>query len=467
MLPSVPANPYYYASPVRAISDFFGRERQLWDIFESVRKRSCTSIVGERRSGKTSLLLHMLHPEVRERYIPGERNTLYVALDTEIIPRDPEGFFREMFREVKVQGPDLPIFLDESPVNEQRVRLWLDAMAGYHLVLLVDEFEGISMSESFPPRFFDFLRGLCTHYSLSLVLATRRRLSDCCPQETVTSGFHNIFKPVEVGAFVPAEVDEFIQATSAPSGIPLWEWRAEIIKMAGHYPYLLQMACYHCFNLWVERGELNMDVFPMVRRRFEHDARPYFGAVWNRYLSSEERAALALLARGEPGADPNAVWGLEEKGYLSEGQLLSEIFADYVRQQPVSDESLAFAGAPVLEIASPKGLWLDKASGNVYLGGKSLDPPLTKHQYRLLELLWDYRGRICDPYVIVQAVWGEDYPQGIDASRVIEDVDDQRIAQLITRLRKRIELEGKPWKYIITVHGRGLTLGNGEPVDDQ
>ena len=100
------------------------------------------------------------------------------------------------------------------------------------------------------------------------------------------------------------------------------------------------------------------------------------------------------------------------------------------------------------------GLHVDVDSGNVYLAGAVIDPPLPKHQFLLLRLLYENRGKICTPYMIVKAVWSEDY---------IDQVDDQRIAQLIRRLRKRVEPDGQPWRNILTVRGRGLTMGDGQP----
>jgi len=59
--------------------------------------------------------------------------------------------------------------------------------------------------------------------------------------------------------------------------------------------------------------------------------------------------------------------------------------------------------------------------------------------------------------MIVKSVWSEDY---------LDRVDDQRIAAMVSRLRKRIEPEGKPWRYIVTIHGRGLKLGDGPISQD-
>ncbi|MBC7237989.1 MAG: ATP-binding protein, partial [Chloroflexi bacterium] len=98
-------NPYRFGRPIEDPNCFFGREQQLRDIRECVIKCECVNIVGERRSGKTSLMYQISHPHIWNRYI-GDPNCLPIYLDAEIIPQDEEGFFREVFRKVKELDPD-------------------------------------------------------------------------------------------------------------------------------------------------------------------------------------------------------------------------------------------------------------------------------------------------------------------------------------------------------------------------
>ena len=220
----------------------------------------------------------------------------------------------------------------------------------------------------------------------------------------------------------------------------------EIVKMAGRFPYLVQMACWHCFRVWSESGGLGPEVLPIARRRFEDEARPHFESVWRRYLSDEERRTLRLMAGGEKVGRPDVARRLQRRGYAASGKVASEVFADYVMQQGPRGAGMR----PVTPGVPGSGLWVDAESGNVYVEGRLVDPPLTKHQYRLVKLLFDKKGNICDAFMIVNAVWTGEY---------LHAVDDQRIAQLVSRARRRIEPEGKPWKYIITVRGRGFTHG--------
>jgi DNA-binding response OmpR family regulator len=97
------------------------------------------------------------------------------------------------------------------------------------------------------------------------------------------------------------------------------------------------------------------------------------------------------------------------------------------------------------------GLRLDKASRTVWVEDKEIDPPLSPAQYRLLELLYDGKGRVCSRDEIVQAVWPEDAKEGIS---------EQAIDALARRLRDRISEADPAGQYIVTVRGHGFKLEN-------
>jgi len=474
------SNPYRVGVPIRDPQGFYGRVEQLREAFEHIGKMGCVNVVGERRSGKTSLLFQMGQPEVRARYGADDPAALYVYLDAEICPQTPSGFFREVLTQIAVQRPDLADRLpgvttwetgppaeaehEPSTTDERLMREALQALASSQapgprrLVLLIDEFERIAQSRGFAPRFFVFLRGLSINYGVSYVVTTARLLPDCCPYEVVSSPFPNIFRTVRLGPLTREAYEAFIRGTTLPGGPPMVEIQDEIADMAGYMPYLVQMACWHAFQTWQESGGSWEGALPIVRRRFEEDARPHFNAVWERYLSQEERQALrALVEGGKPFPDqatllasaetPRVLRELARKGYIG-----SSVFAEFVRRQDSQER-------PTTQPVPPsQGVYVDEASGNIFVEGKLVDPPLPKHQYLLLKLLFDNVGKICNAYMVVEAVWSEDY---------MDQVDDQRIAQLIRRLRQRIEPEGKPWRYILTVRGRGLTLGDGRPQGER
>ncbi|HHY56326.1 MAG TPA: FHA domain-containing protein [Chloroflexi bacterium] len=111
----------------------------------------------------------------------------------------------------------------------------------------------------------------------------------------------------------------------------------------------------------------------------------------------------------------------------------------------------AGATAPLSLDSDKRGLRIDKETRQVWVNGIIIDPPLSLHQYRLLEVLWDSGGSVITREQIVEAVWPEAASEG---------VSEQAIDALVRRLRERIEECDDEFRYIITVRGHGFRLEN-------
>jgi DNA-binding winged helix-turn-helix (wHTH) protein len=97
----------------------------------------------------------------------------------------------------------------------------------------------------------------------------------------------------------------------------------------------------------------------------------------------------------------------------------------------------------------PPGIFVDEQSGDVWLEGKLVNPPLTHDEFKLLAYLYERCNEICTRDDIAIAVWS-----GVDG------VSDAAIDQMVTRVRKRIEPDPTQPRYILTVRGRGFRLVN-------
>lgn len=99
----------------------------------------------------------------------------------------------------------------------------------------------------------------------------------------------------------------------------------------------------------------------------------------------------------------------------------------------------------------PAGLLvLNEELRNVSVGGKALDPPLSLAQFRLLKLLYEADGAVCERQAIVDTVW-----PGTDGIGVTE----QAIDALVRRLRDRLS-ELNNHNFVVTVRGHGFRLDN-------
>ena len=99
-----------------------------------------------------------------------------------------------------------------------------------------------------------------------------------------------------------------------------------------------------------------------------------------------------------------------------------------------------------------QALVLDESARTVSINDRSLEPPLSLAQFRLLKLLFDAEGAVCVRNDIVDQVW-----PGTGGSGVSE----QAIDALVRRLRDRLG-ELSDYNFIVTVRGHGFRLDNPE-----
>ena len=80
-------NPYTYGNPMSDPKRFVGRKREIEQVFSRLRNPEfeSSSIVGERRSGKTSLLNYIAHPDIISTNGLDPTKYLFVYLDLEMI----------------------------------------------------------------------------------------------------------------------------------------------------------------------------------------------------------------------------------------------------------------------------------------------------------------------------------------------------------------------------------------------
>jgi energy-coupling factor transporter ATP-binding protein EcfA2 len=82
------------------------------------------------------------------------------------------------------------------------------------------------------------------------------------------------------------------------------------------------------------------------------------------------------------------------------------------------------------------------------LRGRILTEDLTAHEHRLLEFLQSHPGKLCSKDDLIRAVWTEDKVFN-------EGIRDDSLAQLVHRLRDKIEPDPESPQRILTIPGRG------------
>src|SRR4249920_990807 len=98
-------NPFTYGNPISDPVRFFGRKREVDRIVSRLRNDEfeSSSIVGDRRIGKTSLLVHLGNTEVRRAYALDGPGYVFVYVDLQMVDErvTPERLWLHLLQQLK------------------------------------------------------------------------------------------------------------------------------------------------------------------------------------------------------------------------------------------------------------------------------------------------------------------------------------------------------------------------------
>lgn len=301
-------NPFTFGNPIRDPVRFYGRKEEIRQIVNRLLSSAheSTSVVGERRIGKTSLLKHLDTPEVAEGLglHPNKYCMIYIDFQglTDITPqRFWQRVLHKMERSIcvpelipeikKIRGQDGFDLFD----LEDLFTVITDS--GLTTVLLLDEFEYVTQNPNFGTDFFGGLRALAIHQNLPLVTATRRALVDLCHSEELKgSPFFNIFANVVLRPFNRADMIEMLDGYYAGIEFPVSRQEKEtIIQLGGGYPFFMQIAGHYMVEARQKGLELEPALIEMVEY-FDAQADSHFTYMWSHSSESEKITLLAIIA---------------------------------------------------------------------------------------------------------------------------------------------------------------------------
>ncbi len=255
------SNPYVSRGPVRVPDMFFGRHHELREIASFLNGNQSISIVGPRKIGKTSLLFHMLRPEIWPDIGLDDKN-LFVYLDCEVLGESSHDelfgqFAGEMAEMLDSYG--LPPEPALETAREKPTRLSFESAVrklnqrGLRVVIILDEFERLSINPNLNLNFFNALRSAAGRYQLVFVTASARPLIELTysgkSQEILSSPFFNIFAPLFLGLLCEDEACQLISDPSARNGVSFSPDLVDFLyNLAGGHPLALQVVCFHAFD---------------------------------------------------------------------------------------------------------------------------------------------------------------------------------------------------------------------------
>lgn len=336
----MPVNPFTYGNPISDPARFFGREREIEQVFSRLRNAEfeSSSLVGERRVGKTSLLKTLAHPDVRHRHGLDPNQYIFVYVDLQMVDKDatPQKLWQRMLRQMSRDCEDTEV---KQTIEEIRKEESIDTFGladlfdhidekKQHVVLLLDEFENVTTNQNFGPDFFYGLRSLAIHHNLALVTSSRKELIELCHSNAVRSSpFFNIFANINVNLFQPDEALKLIKQSLEGAGVTFSQEEINLIcRLAGYHPYFLQAACYFLFEAY-SKNLSSEERLKYLQREFREEANPHLADYW--YNSDDqEKIVLTVLAllerRGKANGRSFSVGQLQEY-YTRSDQTLSHL----------------------------------------------------------------------------------------------------------------------------------------------
>lgn len=434
-------NPFYHRGAIRRAEDFHGRWAEIGEILGLLRNGQSVSLIGARRIGKSSLLIHLCRPGLRANQELAPSQALFVLIDCQELGGSPaeevyEALLVGLLDAAQLSGLEID-GIKQSPGSYRALDRALQQIIekGFSVVVLMDEFELLAANEFLTPYFFARLRGLTTKYGLAYLTASQRPLfAITAEEEILSSPFFNVFVTIALGLFSHEEARTLLRNRLQDCELDFCDDLIDyLLFLVGPHPFFLHIAGYHAFQALVQgKSLLEAADFSQIDGPIEMEASSHLSYLWQN-LAPEEQYALAIA---EGPIDRMRL--LEQQCLLQHENgsysYTSEILRRFVRRQQVS--GLIQAGPFVI----------DQQRHQVWANGQEYS--LTTSQFSILSRLCQQAGHVVHGEDLEAAVWGD---------VLVNDPD--RLKTLIKRLRRAIA----PYDtWIISERGVGYTLRSPE-----
>lgn len=325
---STSPSPFIFGPAIQDPAGFYGRQDELRTILEQLGKRSCTAVVGERRIGKSSLLLQVA------RQMPEAKPTSLYPLPIYLDLMQPyihtcRGIMRVIRGRLVEAGVDAGWCAEQDgDVAEFSYAAAQWPQAGLYPVLLLDEMDQLTGQADEFEELFKSWRAAGQLGHIVLVTASRRPLADLCRNDGVTSPFPNIFTQVRLRLLDERDWQQLVQDGFARDGIPLassvMDW---IRRVAGGHPFYTQIAAH---LLYQAGGRLDETA---LTDQFIEQAENNLADLW-RHQDPLRQAALKHLAgvAGVPRPAERTLKDLRRRGLVRGNQPFSTVWAQGIRE---------------------------------------------------------------------------------------------------------------------------------------
>ncbi len=368
----VTKNPFCIGVPVREPGGFGGRREILELLSYHMLNLQNVSLRGERRTGKTSLLLYLRDTASLETLgLPKNHITVYFDFQ-EVAEADEAQVWQAMANAVAERIKQTG---DEGEAESERFLnttgkyfafksyvSGLDAafagLAKYNIHLLFDEFEQTADNPNLGNSFYKALRSLPTvrAKNISYVIGTRTELAALQPgYNKYSSPFFNIFTCIILPPFQNKEVRKLIFVYFKHAGLNMQLAEKLCAKLpllydiTGYHPFFLQTFCYHLCTELDSSDWPSGEAWRKALKAFNQDACEHFQYYWEISSPKEQNfikrlAANKHIQQDTAGVKP-VINKLKERCLLvpvdeteNSWKLFSNVFGEWV------NERLSFSG---------------------------------------------------------------------------------------------------------------------------
>jgi len=322
------ANPFTFGNPIRDPARFYGRKQDIRQIVGRLLSSAheSTSIVGERRLGKTSLLYHLSNPDVAATLGLSPNHYCLVYIDFQgLTDITPQRFWHrvldKMARSVCDRDlvPAIHALRDQDNFDLFDLEDLFDTIddRGLYTVLFMDEFDYVTQNPKFHASFFGGLRALAMHHGLALVPATRRDLVDLCHSDEIKgSPFFNIFANVVLRPFAREDADELIEGYLKGADLAFTVTETEFVhRLGGGHPFFLQIAGHYLVEAR-RQGLRSNALAERLAADFDQQADPHHRYLWSHCPESEKITLLVTLTLSRQKPSAKTIASLENLAWL-------------------------------------------------------------------------------------------------------------------------------------------------------
>jgi hypothetical protein len=340
--------PYYPGRPIDKRDGFFGRAHEARTALSLLGSLQSVSLVGPRRIGKTSLLHHISNPSVLEDHGFDPKQFVFIFVGCAelsdlsrdqilqlLLDRARAGVEQANTRGNEVILPTQGItFIDFSNMLSRLTQ------SGCKLIFLFDEFRYMARNKNLDPAFFAGLRSIASNLNVAYVTASSLSLLDLtyANSSVLGSPFFNIFSTIRLGLFEDRDARDLIINPSRAAGLPFSDATVEqILTLADHHPFFLQVACFHAFDMQSQKGTLTEADHALLRGRVADELKDHFRSAWGRLRPEDRRVLLSLDTAQDDPANQGVLENLRNQCLVRcEGKrwaLPCSLWADFVRTQ--------------------------------------------------------------------------------------------------------------------------------------